>query len=239
LKILIVEDDPISLKLISSILEKGSFEVIKMKSATRAMGYLQTKGLVDIIISDIMLPELNGFKFLKLLKANKQLKKIPVILCTSVDDKRAVLKGISLGAVDYIAKPVDANILLSKVNNVLKSLPGAVLVVDDEKLYRECLVGTVAKAGFKSLVAGSGKEALQLMNSNKVSVVLSDIRMPEMSGYELLIEVKDRYPNVRMLLMSGYTDSADKNNDLRVKPDGFITKPFHNVDIISKLEKFV
>ncbi len=237
MKILVVDDNPEQLESLASLLEKNDFEVLKTDSASRALRLLQKTGPVDMILTDLIMPRLTGFEFMKSLKEDKMLRRIPVILCTGDGKKESVLKGISLGAADIIAKPIDSETLIKKVQRIRERMPGAILVVDDEDLFRDYLGNVIKFSGYKPLLAASGKEALKLAESNKVSMVISDIRMPEMDGFELMAQIRKKYPVLPILLMSGYVDSTAETGNYLAQADGFISKPFHNTDIIREIER--
>ncbi|MBD3383014.1 MAG: response regulator, partial [candidate division Zixibacteria bacterium] len=136
MKVLIVEDDPVSLKLMDSILTKKGYETVATTSGREAIDYLDSGKLVDLVISDVMMPEIDGFQLLKYMNSHKKIQNIPVMLCTARNDKSSVLKGLDLGARDYIAKPIKAELLLEKVERMINKIPGYVLIVDDEALLR-------------------------------------------------------------------------------------------------------
>jgi len=213
--------------------------VIKIDSASRALRLLQKTGPVDLIIVDLVMPKVNVFDFLKSVKDDKMLRRIPVILCTGDGNKDTVLKGVSLGAADFIMKPIDSAILIKKVEKIQEKSPGAILVVDDEELFRDYLGNVIKFSGFKPILASSGKEALTLVDANRISLVISDVKMPEMDGYELVKNLRVKHPRLPILLMSGYVDAAPDGSDVLAHADGFISKPFHNTDIIQEIERLV
>jgi len=239
MKILVVDDNPEQLESLASLLEKNNFEVIKTDSASRALRLLQKTGPVDMILTDLIMPRLTGFDFMKSLKEDKMLRRIPVILCTGDGKKESVLKGISLGAADIIAKPIDSETLIKKVRKIQEKMPGAILVVDDEDLFRDYLGNVIKFSGYKPLLAASGKEALKLADAYKISMIISDIKMPEMDGFELMERIRRKFPIMPVLLMSGYVDMASEAGNFLAQADGFISKPFHNTDIIREIERLV
>ena len=119
MKILVVEDDPVSLKLVTEILKKQNYETEATESADKAIEWLKKSETVDLIISDVMMPEIDGHKFLQLVRANSRFRETPVIFCTALGERSDVIRAVNLGITDYIVKPVDANILLSKVKKIL------------------------------------------------------------------------------------------------------------------------
>ncbi len=117
-RILIVEDDIIQQSIFEALLTQEGYEVQVADNGAEALLHIG-KEKFDIIISDLLMPDLDGFGLIKLL--NSKGIKIPVIFVTSAEDKESELKGLQLGAVDYLTKPVDSKILLVKLDKLLGS----------------------------------------------------------------------------------------------------------------------
>ena len=117
ISILVVEDDHDSRKLIIRFLENNGYNVTPAEDGVSALLQLG-KDTFDLIISDVNMPNLNGFKLLEM-KGQKGIE-TPVIFLTSRSDPEDINRGLGLGAVDYITKPTKKNILLAKVNNILE-----------------------------------------------------------------------------------------------------------------------
>ncbi len=238
MRILVVDDDPVALKLISSLLADQEYDVITATSVREAVSQLD-KAFVDLIICDIMARGTAGLQFLKLLKSNPRLVRIPIILCTALKDSAAVSRSIELGAKDYILKPVNRDALLTKVRKALEQRPKPVLIVDDEKLIRSLLSRTVEREGLKAITASSAEEALELLESTKVGMVISDIVMGGMNGLELAAKIKEKHPTMPVLLVTGHSERFAKEHALEAGADGYITKPFKNVEIAQKLTSYL
>jgi CheY-like chemotaxis protein len=141
-----------------------------------------------VITLDILLPDLDGWEVLTQLKNDEATSAIPVIVISVVDNPEL---GIALGALDYVIKPVAAKDLitrLEKFNFTGRAESGEVriLVVDDEIANREWLTGILEPAGFSVLPASGGAEAIELAKSRKPDLVLLDLMMPEVSGFEVV-----------------------------------------------------
>ena len=117
--IVVVDDEPVSRRLMGAVLRKHNFEVVELGSGKEAVDFLQGHGPVTMIVSDVLMPEMDGFDMLRFLKADERFKRVPVILVTSLSDTESVLKGIELGAQDYVTKPVSGAILVSKIKRIL------------------------------------------------------------------------------------------------------------------------
>lgn len=136
--VLVVDDTPDNLALISSLL-KGHYKVKVANSGEKALHYLETNSDVDLILLDIMMPGISGYDVIKILKSTPATSHIPVLFLTamtSIDDEE---KGLSLGAVDYITKPISPSILIARVKTQLENKKAAD-ILKNENVYLEAEV---------------------------------------------------------------------------------------------------
>ena len=108
-----------------------------------------------------------------------------------------------------------------------------ILVVDDEEMMRELLVDVLAMDGYTVETAEDGKAALERLKVSPPLLVISDIKMPRMNGFELLKAVKESFPKMRIIMMTGYSDDFTVKDALRLNADEYIIKPFNTRDISS------
>jgi len=113
-KVILVDDNPINLKLARSTL-MGKYDVFTVSSAAKLFELLE-KTMVDIILLDVMMPEMNGYDAIKVLKNNPKTADIPVIFLTSKSDTNSELEGFVQGAVDFVSKPFSPQLLLKRVD---------------------------------------------------------------------------------------------------------------------------
>ena len=240
MKVLIVENDPKSSLELNRILIKNGFEVTRAESVKNAINKLQTDLSVGLIISDIDLPEADGFSLLKYLQNNKAHGDIPILVFSDIADKHLVLKSKNLGARDFIIKPFDSDKLMEKIGKILqpKSSP-RVLVVDDDEFILEILEKIVHREGFEVASVLSAKEALQKLENGNFDAVISDIVMPDMDGIELLKEVKEKHPSIKMLMITGHTGKYGSESVMDLGADGFVSKPFKNIEITRTLHMLI
>lgn len=239
MNILVVEDDPISLKLLEKTLAEGGYNVSTATSGKDAINFLERNSPVDIIVSDIRMPVMDGFHLLAYLKAEAKYSRIPVILCSSLSDAESVQKCAELGAVGFMVKPIESDRLIEKIKAAESKVPAAMLVVDDEELIRSLLKRMLEREGLKVFLAESGKEALELLRSQKIKVVLSDIVMPNMNGLELLIRIKEEFPKTKVFLVTGHGGQYGKDTAMSAGADGYISKPFTSSEIIRKIRRYI
>ena len=117
-KILIVDDELVGRQLLQALLMTEDFEPILAKNASEALQFA-TEKLPDLILLDIMMPEINGFEFLKKIKKIEELKNIPVIMVSALDDRDSKNQGINAGAIDYISKPYNSAEIFRKIEKAL------------------------------------------------------------------------------------------------------------------------
>ena len=118
--ILIVEDNPITAKMLKHNMQKHGHQTLIASTGKEALEFLNTSPEVQLVITDIIMPQMNGLELLGELNAKPEWKTIPVIICTSVKDEETVRKTAELGCTDYLTKPINLDALLAKVANFKK-----------------------------------------------------------------------------------------------------------------------
>jgi signal transduction histidine kinase/DNA-binding response OmpR family regulator/CHASE3 domain sensor protein len=184
--VLAIDDDPQALDIIERLLDKAGFEVAT--AATGPEGLRLAHALQPAVITlDGMMPDMDGWSVLRALKADPDLRDVPVVMLTMVDDKT---KGYSLGATDYLTKPVDADRLRQVLSQYQPAQePGSVLVVDDDADVRARMKRALEKAGWGVDEAEHGRAALERLAIHRPTLVLLDLMMPIMDGFDFLIEL--------------------------------------------------
>jgi DNA-binding response OmpR family regulator/serine phosphatase RsbU (regulator of sigma subunit) len=122
-KILIIDDSQENIKVLGSLLKKHDCEVLMALEAKKGIE-IAVKKQPDLILLDVNMPEMNGFEVFERLKKNSNTKHIPVIYLTAYHDSKNVIKGLTQGAADFIAKPFDHAELIARINTRLKPSGG-------------------------------------------------------------------------------------------------------------------
>ena len=185
--LLVIDDDPEARDIVERFLRKDGFEVVTAGSGEEGLR-LAHKLKPAAITLDVMMPDMDGWSVLRALKADPVLRDVPVIMLTIVDDKS---KGYSLGATDYLTKPVDRDQLhhaLARYHTPGESC--SVLLVEDDKATREMMARTLEKSDWQVSEAGNGREALEQMTQVKPQLILLDLMMPVMDGFDFLLEMR-------------------------------------------------
>jgi len=185
--VLVIDDDPEAQEIVERFLRKDGFEVVTAGSGEEGL-HLAHQLQPAAITLDVMMPDMDGWSVLRALKADPVLNDIPVIMLTMVDDKS---KGYSLGATDYLTKPVDRGQLHHALTNYCTpGEPCKALLVEDDQATREIMVRTLEEADWHVSEAGNGREALDQLAREIPQVILLDLMMPVMDGFDFLIEMR-------------------------------------------------
>ena len=112
-----------------------------------------------------------------------------------------------------------------------------ILIVDDEMMMRNLLKKILRRDGFKVILAEDGEDALRILGNSKVDLIICDMKMPNMSGLELLRIVKDKYPRIGMIMITAYGDAYSVTDALLLGADEYITKPFKGHEISLVVER--
>jgi CheY-like chemotaxis protein/anti-sigma regulatory factor (Ser/Thr protein kinase) len=182
--VLVIDDEPAVRDLMQRFLTREGFRVVTAPGGEE--GLRRARELrPDAITLDVMMPGMDGWAVLSALKADAAVADIPVIMLTIVDDKNL---GYALGAADYLTKPIDRERLVTVLERHRRDLP--VLVVDDDAGLRELLRRMLEPEGYAVVEAENGRVALERLRDVSPSVILLDLMMPEMDGFEFVAEFR-------------------------------------------------
>jgi CheY-like chemotaxis protein len=136
-----------------------------------------------------MMPDLDGWTVLAAIKGDPELAGTPVVLMSIVDQKN---RGYALGAADYLVKPVDRAKLVETLTNICGEAAGKVLLVDDDELVRRSVRQALEPIGWKVTEAENGQAAIESLTAARPDVIILDLMMPKMDGFEFLDELRGR-----------------------------------------------
>jgi signal transduction histidine kinase/CheY-like chemotaxis protein len=180
--VLVVDDDPTARELLSANLKGAGYRLLQASSGDEALS-LARSTRPDAITLDVMMPKPDGWDVLSALKADADLRDIPVVIVTMLSDRGI---GLSLGAVEVLTKPVERAQLTALIHNLVRR-EGPVLVVEDDAGAREMIRQTIEKMSLPVAEADNGVQALDWLGEHPPpAVILLDLMMPEMDGFEVL-----------------------------------------------------
>ncbi|MBD2411910.1 histidine kinase [Nostoc calcicola FACHB-389] len=188
LPILVVEDHPETLFIYENHLQESTYQLIATRTLAQARLALQQFRPTAIVL-DIMLEGENGWTFLREIKGDETTRNIPVIVITAIDNEKQAL---ALGADSFLIKPVDRLPLLSKLSTLInKNRPQKILLIDDDPAYRYLVKQLLMNTPLSILEAANGQEGLYLAQHEQPSAILLDLEMPDLSGFEVLKQLKN------------------------------------------------
>jgi adenylate cyclase len=184
-RVLVIDDDPTVRDLMRRYLSREGFDVVTATGGREGLEFARELR-PSVITLDVFMPDLDGWSVLQALKQDGDLRRIPVILMTISDEKQ---KGITLGASGYLTKPVDRAQLAQLLDRFKIAAPRA-LVVEDNPTDREMMRRLLVGEGWAVTAAGNGREALDRLKSELPNLIILDLMMPEMDGFEFLAEFR-------------------------------------------------
>jgi len=185
--VLVIDDDPTVRELMSRTLEKEGFRVLRAGGGEEGLRLARLFRPAAITL-DVMMPGMDGWAVLSALKSDPALADVPVIMVTIVDDKNL---GYSLGASEYLTKPVDRKRLAAVLAKFRRGLPGGVaLVVDDDEVGRQMVRQMLEREGWSVVEAENGRVALGRVAESPPDLILLDLMMPEMDGFEFARDLR-------------------------------------------------
>ncbi len=186
--VLVVDDDITVREMTQRYLTREGFSVVTADGGREALR-LARELHPSAVTLDLIMPDIDGWTVLAAIKGDPALADIPVVLMTIVDEKN---RGYSLGAADYLVKPVERERLSTVLRSVVGRQGGSILLVDDDDMMRRSLMQGLEKDGWKVDEAENGRAALTCLGQSVPDAIVLDLMMPEMDGFEFLEKLRHR-----------------------------------------------
>lgn len=235
-RILIADNDEDTANKVRDFLVKRGYEVELARNGKEAL--IKAKQVdPQMIILDVMMPDISGFDVIQVLKEDPATQHIPVMFLSILPDKE---KGFRLGAVDYLVKPIREDSLVESVGAVLsKQRSGEVkkvLVVDDDRRITSLIARRLAAEGYYTREAYNGAEAIASIARDKPDLILLDMNMPVMGGMETLerIQANEDWARIPVIVVTA-TGYADKERCINLGAAKYLTKPFIEEDLLEEV----
>ena len=251
--ILVVEDNPLNMKLVRTLLRNDSFRVLEAGNAERGLD-LAREEKPDLILMDIQLPGMDGLSAVKILKADPVLKSVPVAALTSYAMEGDVEKARNAGCDGYISKPIDTRSFLETVHNFFADAPTPllsqgqgerykkrVLIVDDEPMNIKLLEAMLPSSQYEVSRAHEASKGLEQALQTLPDLILLDVMMPGMNGYEVTRKLKSdpTTKEVPVILVTALAEEDDKIKGMQAGADDFINKPVQKVELLARVRSLI
>jgi CheY-like chemotaxis protein len=251
--VLVVEDDASNARLLKTHLQADGYSVVLGTTATEALD-IAARQAPDAILLDLILPDgEDGLAVLERLKSGEQTRSIPVLVVSVLPERK---RSLGLGAADFFLKPIEPRLLLASLRRVLHREPGGealaapaartdgkttVLVVDDHETNCVLARSLLERRGFRALVAHDGAEGIRLARAEQPALILLDLAMPLMDGFEAARELKAD-PATAAIPLVAFTALAmrgDEEQALSAGFDGYLSKPIDKTAFDEILDRLV
>ncbi|WP_299754946.1 PAS-domain containing protein [uncultured Boseongicola sp.] len=234
--VLVIDDDPNVRELLHRNFAAAGLRTIEADNGLAGIEVAR-KERPNVITLDVMMPKADGWSVLEELKSDPDTANIPVVMVSIIENKQL---GFSLGASEYLTKPIEREKLVSVVQSLIGSDDDPmVMVVEDDSDTRSLLCRTLVSAGFKVQEAENGRVALDKLKSFRPSLLLLDLMMPEMDGFEFAERFRrnEDWSHVPIIVLSAKTLTDEDRTRLEGWAEAFYPKGSESLDhIVSEVK---
>jgi polar amino acid transport system substrate-binding protein len=264
LKVLVVDDNELSRKIFRSMLESFSFSVFEAESGKTALKLIkEADSPFKLVIMDWKMPEMDGIKTSEKIKEEKLLEQPKIIIVTAFGREEVLKQTEHAGLDGFLIKPVNPSMLLNAVlgafgkesyyestrvasfemdTEALRPIQGAkVLLVEDNEINQQVAKEILEGAGLVVEIAEDGKVAVDKVSENNYDIVLMDIQMAVMDGYEATLEIRKqkKHDNLPILAMTANAMVGDRDKAFEVGMNDHVAKPINPQQLFSALVKWI
>ena len=207
------------------------WEIILRSSCREGLKELENNLEIDVILVDAETADDSGLKLMRNITVNRRLHWLPAIMVGKDIDSDMVFRYSESGVTNVVILPTSKDTFQAKLLKASKEGRPTVLIVDDEEFIQDLLHDILALERYRVETTASAEEALELLQKKPFDAVISDIMMPGKSGMELLAEVKQKMPDLPVILVTGYAGQFTPKSAIACGADGYFTKPFKNIEL--------
>jgi two-component system, sensor histidine kinase and response regulator len=267
MRVLVIDDNASSREILQSLLETMSFEVTVAASAEEGIAELEKEAKIRpyrLVLMDWKMPGMDGIKATELIKNLPSLPEKPkVIIATAYGREEVMQRSEKVGVDGFLLKPVGQSVLFDSImialgkgaqdretvkrvsgrdEEELRKIRGArVLLAEDNEINQQVAEEILQQAGLVVRSANNGKEAVEMVNAGNFDVVLMDIQMPVMGGFEATQEIRrnERFQDLPIIAMTAHAMAGDREKSIEAGMNDHLTKPIDPDQLISALVKWV
>lgn len=255
--ILIAEDDNVLRGILIDKLTQSGYTAVGAEDGQVAMDIIHSKA-PDMLLLDILMPRKDGMQVLEELHADPKLSQIPVMIISNSGQPVEIDRARSLGARDFLVKAVfDPREVLDKVNSILGTESGTsaspsaggtpgqtatqktILVVEDDKFLRELLIDKLKTSDLRVFGAVDGKDAFSVLENIRPDLILLDIILPDINGFEILTKIRgtEKWNSIPVMILSNLDQKEDIDRAHALGVSGFLIKSnFSLGEIVTKVK---
>lgn len=270
-RILVVDDDPLNVKLLGSQLAAKGYQILKAYSGETALKLVNEES-PDLILLDVMMPGMDGYEVTARLKINPETKDIPIIMVTALNGEDDKQKGLGAGADEFLNKPINGTELEARVLSLLRLRkyqqqlmtrqaserlvigersrneftgeekdPPTVLIVEDDQAGMMLMQNYLSVLPCRVRLARDGEEALDIVDKEKIDVMLLDIILPNMDGFKVCRQLKEKEETVsiQIVMVTSLQDMNSKIKGIEVGADDYLIKPVNRDELRARVKSLI
>ncbi len=267
MRVLVIDDNASSREILKSLLETMSFEVTVAASAEEGIAELEKEANIRpyrLVLMDWKMPGMDGIKATELIKNLPSLPQKPkVIIATAYGREEVMQRSEKVGVDGFLLKPVGQSVLFDSImialgkeaqerqtvkrvsgrdEEELRKIRGArVLLAEDNEINQQVAEEILQQAGLVVRIANNGEEAVEMVKAGNFDVVLMDLQMPVMGGFEATQEIRrdERFQDLPIIAMTAHAMGGDREKSIEAGMNDHLTKPIDPDQLISELVKWV
>ena len=235
--VLVIDDDATARELLTDQLRAEGFSVVTASGGLEGLK-LAKEVHPSVITLDVIMPDLDGWSVLAALRQDSELSEIPVIMITILDQQR---RGVALGAAGYLTKPIDREQLHRLVERFrAQAQPTRVLLVEDDSFQRERMHAWLESQRWVVQEAANGREALDRLQQSKPDLILLDLMMPEMDGFQVVATLQKEagWRDIPVIVITALDLDAKDHDRLNSGVQSVLVKEtFQPADLVERIRR--
>lgn len=242
--ILLIDDSRVIHEVVKGILKGEPYELLHAYHGKQAIDIIQS-AQVDLIITDIEMPEMTGYEVCSWVKHHQEYSRLPVIISSTLSQSFEIDKGFDAGADDYMVKPMDADELINKLRSILSSQLHKqrehLLVIDDSKVMLSLVSNALESQGFRVSTAMRGDEGVTLAKAISPALIITDCEMPGLNGREVARELRrvSDFKHLPIIMLTARDEQTEKAKARSAGVSAFVTKPFTGDKLLALVERLI
>ena len=217
-RVLVVDDNADMCDMLSDILELEGYAVSVAHDGFQALAAAETQ-CFDVVLMDIKMPEMNGVETFKRFK--KIAPRTPVIMITAFAFEDLIKEALREGAFAALNKPLNFDELFSIIEDA-RDTNAMILMIDDEQALCSAMKDVLIQQNFRVRVAHDGESALEYARLNNFDVILLDLNLPAMSGYETFLKIKEIRPAATVIIITGFARQLEDVIEKTIEQSAFV-----------------